>query len=325
MKAKAIRIKENGGPEMMELVEVELGQPGPGEAQVRHAACGLNYIDVYFRTGAYAQPLPAGLGMEGAGTVEAVGEGVTHLKPGDRVAYAGRPPGAYCEVRNMPAQFLVKLPDAISFETAAAMMLQGLTVEYLFNRTYPLKGGETILFHAAAGGVGLIASQWAKAIGVTMIGTAGSAEKAELARAHGCAHVINYKTENFAQRVKEITGGKGVPVVYDSIGQDTFTGSLDCLQPLGTMVSFGSASGPVPPFNIAELANRGSLYITRPTLFSHITTRVTLEAMAANLFAMVTSGKVKIEINQRYALKDVAQAHRDLEGRKTTGSTILLP
>jgi NADPH2:quinone reductase len=325
MKAKAIRIKQNGGPEMMELVEVELGQPGPGEALVRHAACGLNYIDVYFRTGAYAQPLPAGLGMEGAGSVEAVGEGVTHVKPGDRVAYAGRPPGAYSEARNMPAQFLVKLPDAISFETAAAMMLQGLTVEYLFNRTYPLKGGETILFHAAAGGVGLIASQWAKAIGVTMIGTAGSAEKAELARAHGCAHVINYKTENFAERVKEITGGRGVPVVYDSIGADTFTGSLDCLQPLGMMVSFGSASGPVPPFSLAELANRGSLYITRPTLFSHITKRETLESMANNLFAMVTSGKVKIEINQRYALKDVGQAHLDLEARKTTGSTILLP
>lgn len=325
MKAKAIRIKQNGGPEVMELVDVELGQPGPGEALVRHAACGLNYIDVYFRTGAYPQPLPAGLGMEGAGTVEAVGEGVTHIKPGDRVAYAGRPPGAYAEARNMPAQFLVKLPDAISFETAAAMMLQGLTVEYLFNRTYPLKGGETILFHAAAGGVGLIACQWAKAIGVTMIGTVGSEEKAELARAHGCAHVINYKTENFAERVKQITGGRGVPVVYDSIGKDTFTGSLDCLQPLGMMVSFGSASGPVPPFSIAELANRGSLYITRPTLFSHITKRETLDEMANNLFAMVTSGKVKIEINQRYALKDVAKAHTDLEARKTTGSTILLP
>lgn len=325
MKAKAIRIKQNGGPEVMELVDVEIGQPGPGEALVRHAACGLNYIDVYFRTGAYPQPLPAGLGMEGAGTVEAVGEGVTHIKPGDRVAYAGRPPGAYAEARNMPAQFLVKLPDAISFEAAAAMMLQGLTVEYLFNRTYPLKGGETILFHAAAGGVGLIASQWAKAIGVTMIGTAGSAEKAELARAHGCAHVINYKTENFVERVKEITGGKGVPVVYDSIGKDTFIGSLDCLQPLGMMVSFGSASGPVPPFSLAELANRGSLYITRPTLFSHITKRETLEAMTKNLFDMVTSGKVKIEINQRYALKDVAQAHTDLESRKTTGSTILIP
>ena len=323
--SKAIRISKNGGTEVMEYVDVEVGNPGPGEARVRHAACGLNYIDVYFRTGAYAQQLPAGLGMEGAGTVEAVGEGVTHVKPGDRVAYAGRPPGAYCEVRNMPAAFLLKLPEAIGFETAAAMMLQGLTVEYLFNRTFPLKGGDTILFHAAAGGVGLIACQWAKAIGVTMIGTAGSEEKAELARAHGCAHVINYKTENFTQRVKEITGGKGVPVVYDSIGADTFTGSLDCLAPLGMMVSFGSASGPVPPFSLAELANRGSLYITRPTLFSHITNRATLEAMAANLFSMVESGKIKIEINQRYALKDVAQAHIDLESRKTTGSTILIP
>ncbi|WP_151448364.1 quinone oxidoreductase family protein [Lacisediminimonas profundi] len=322
---KAIRITRNGGPEVMEYVDVELGQPGPGEALVRHAACGLNYIDVYFRTGLYKQPLPAGLGMEGAGTVEAVGEGVTHVKPGDRVAYAGRPPGAYAEARTMPAAFLVKLPDSISFETAAAMMLQGYTVEYLFNRTFPLKGGETILFHAAAGGVGLIACQWAKAIGVTVIGTVGSDEKAAVAKAHGCAHVINYKTENFVERVKEITGGRGVPVVYDSIGADTFTGSLDCLSPLGMMVSFGSASGPVPAFTLNELANRGSLYITRPTLFSHITKRETLESMAANLFAMVESGKVKIEINQRYALKDVAQAHIDLESRKTTGSTILLP
>ncbi|MDB5797337.1 MAG: quinone oxidoreductase [Paucimonas sp.] len=323
--SKAIRISKNGGPEVMEYVDVEVGRPGPGEAQVRHAAVGLNYIDVYFRTGAYAQPLPAGLGMEGAGTVEAVGPGVTHVKPGDRVAYAGRPPGAYSEVRNMPAAFLLKLPQAISFDTAAAMMLQGLTVEYLFNRTFPLKGGETILFHAAAGGVGLIACQWAKAIGVNLIGTVGSDEKGELAKSHGCAHVINYKTEDFVARVKEITGGRGVPVVYDSIGADTFIGSLDCLSPLGTMVSFGSASGPVPPFSLNELASRGSLYVTRPTLFSHITKRETLESMAANLFGMVESGKVKIEINQRYALKDVAQAHIDLESRKTTGSTILLP
>ncbi len=323
--SKAIHITRNGGPEVMEYVDVEVGQPGPGEALVRHAACGLNYIDVYFRTGMYPQPLPAGLGMEGAGTVEAVGPGVTHIAAGDRVAYAARPPGAYAEARTMPANFLVKLPDAISFETAAAMMLQGFTVEYLFNRTFPLKGGETILFHAAAGGVGLIACQWAKAIGVTMIGTVGSDEKGEIAKAHGCAHVINYKTENFSQRVKEITGGRGVPVVYDSIGADTFIGSLDSLAPLGMMVSFGSASGPVPAFTLNELVNRGSLYITRPTLFSHITKRDTLEAMAANLFGMVESGKVKIEINQRYALKDVAQAHIALESRQTTGSTILLP
>ena len=322
---KAIRIFKTGGPEVMEYVDVDVGEPGPGEARIRHAACGLNYIDVYFRTGLYPQPLPAGLGMEGAGVVEAVGDGVAHVKPGDRVAYAGRPPGSYAELRTMPASILVKLPDAIGFETAAAMMLQGLTVQYLFKRTFPLHGGETILFHAAAGGVGLIACQWAKALGVTMIGTVGSDEKGELAKAHGCAHVINYNKEDFVERVKQITGGKGVPVVYDSIGKDTFIGSLDCLSPLGMMVSFGSASGPVPPFGLNELASRGSLFITRPTLFTYTSTRSNLEAMSADLFAMVESGKVKIEINQRYALKDAAQAHRDLELRKTTGSTILIP
>jgi NADPH2:quinone reductase len=322
---KAIRMFRNGGPEVMEFVDVEVGAPGPGEAQVRHAAIGLNYIDVYYRTGLYPQPLPAGLGMEGAGVVEAVGEGVTHLRVGDRVAYAARPPGAYAEVRNMPASALVNLPDAIDFDTAAAMMLQGLTVQYLFRRTFPLRGGETILFHAAAGGVGLIACQWAKALGVTMIGTVGSEEKAELAKAHGCIHTINYNKENFVERVKEITGGKGVPVVYDSIGKDTFTGSLDCLSPLGMMVSFGSASGPVPPFTLNELASRGSLFVTRPTVFTYTAKREDLDAMAADLFDMVQNKKVKIEINQRYALKDVAQAHRDLESRKTTGSTILIP
>ncbi|HSY28341.1 MAG TPA: quinone oxidoreductase, partial [Burkholderiaceae bacterium] len=238
---KAIRIVETGGPEVMKLVEVEVGKPGPGEARVRHVACGLNYIDVYFRTGLYPQPLPAGLGMEASGVVEAVGSDVTHVKAGDRVAYAGRPPGAYSEARVMPAAILVKLPDAIDFESAAGMMLQGMTVQYLFRRTFPLYGGETILFHAAAGGVGLIACQWARALGVTMIGTVGSEEKAALAKAHGCTHVINYNTQDFVAEVKEITGGKGVPVVYDSIGNDTFTGSLDCLSPLGTMVSFGSA------------------------------------------------------------------------------------
>ncbi len=322
---KAIRIFKTGGPEVMEYVEIEVGEPGPGEARVRQAACGLNYIDVYFRTGLYPQPLPAGLGMEGAGVVEAIGAGVTHLKPGDRVAYAGRPPGAYAEVRTMPASVLVRLPDAIGFDTAAAMMLQGLTVQYLFHRTFALRGGETILFHAAAGGVGLIACQWAKALGVTMIGTVGSDEKGALAKTHGCAHVINYNQENFVERVKEITGGKGVPVVYDSIGNDTFTGSLDCLSPLGTMVSFGSASGPVPPFGLNELASRGSLFITRPTLFTHTARREDLDAMAADLFGMVESGKVVIDINQRYALQDVGQAHSDLEARKTTGSTILIP
>ncbi|HJV79512.1 quinone oxidoreductase [Noviherbaspirillum sp.] len=323
--AKAIRINAVGGPEVMEYVDVEVGEPGPGEVRVRQAACGLNYIDVYFRTGAYPQPLPAGLGMEGAGTVEAVGAGVTHVKVGDRVAYAGRPTGAYAEARVMPASILVKLPDGIDFETAAAMMLQGLTVQYLFHRTFPLHGGETILFHAAAGGVGLIACQWARALGVTMIGTVGSDEKAALAKAHGCAHTINYNKENFVERVKEITGGKGVPVVYDSIGKDTFTGSLDCLSPLGMMVSFGSASGPVPPFSLNELASRGSLFITRPSLFAYAAKREDLDKMAADLFNMVLSKKVRIEVNQRYALKDVAQAHRDLEARKTTGSTILLP
>jgi NADPH:quinone reductase len=323
--AKAIRMFRTGGPEVMEYVDVEVGEPGPGEARVRHAACGLNYIDVYFRTGAYPQPLPAGLGMEGAGVVEGVGAGVAHVKPGDRVAYASRPPGAYAEVRNMPAAVLLKLPDAIGFETGAAMMLQGLTVQYLFRRTFPLRGGETILFHAAAGGVGLIACQWARALGVTMIGTVGSDQKGELAKAHGCTHVINYNKENFVERVREITGGKGVPVVYDSIGKDTFTGSLDCLSPLGMMVSFGSASGPVPPFGLQELASRSSLFITRPTLFSYAAGREDLEAMAADLFEVVQSGKVRIEINQRYALKDVAQAHIDLESRKTTGSSILLP
>ncbi|SNS41107.1 NADPH2:quinone reductase [Noviherbaspirillum humi] len=322
---KAIRIAANGGPEVLEYVDVEVGEPGPGEIRVRHKACGLNYIDVYFRTGLYPQPLPAGLGMEGAGIVEAVGQGVSHLKTGDRVAYASRPPGAYAEARVMNAAYVVKLPEGIDFETGAAMMLQGLTVQYLFRRTFPLRGGETILFHAAAGGVGLIASQWARAIGVTMIGTVGSDEKAELAKAHGCAHVINYNTENFVERVKEITGGKGVPVVYDSIGKDTFIGSLDCLAPLGMMVSFGNASGPVPPFSVNELASRGSLFITRPSLFNYIAKREDLDVMANDLFSMVLSHKIKIGINQRYALKDVAQAHRDLESRKTTGSTILIP
>jgi len=322
---KAIRINQVGGPDVMEYVDVEVGDPGPGEARVRQAACGLNYIDIYFRTGLYPQPLPGGLGMEGAGMVVAVGEGVTHVKPGDRVAYTGRPPGAYAEERVVSAAILVKLPDAIDFETAAAMMLRGLTVQYLFRRTFPLKGGETILFHAAAGGVGLIACQWARALGVTMIGTVGSDEKAAVAKANGCAHTINYNKENFVERVREITGGKGVPAVYDSIGKDTFIGSLDCLSPLGTMVSFGNASGPVPPFSLTELASRGSLFITRPSLFSYAATREDLDAMAADLFGMVVSGKVKIDINQRYALKDVAQAHRDLEARKTTGSTILLP
>jgi len=322
---KAIRINRFGGPEVMELVDVELGPPGPGEAQVRHEAIGLNFIDVYHRTGLYPQPLPAGLGMEGAGVVEAVGEGVIEVQVGDRVAYAGRPIGSYAQARNMPAAQLVVLPEKIGFDTAAAMMLQGLTVQYLLHRTVALKAGDTILFHAAAGGVGLIACQWAKVMGVTLIGTVGSEEKAALATEHGAHHVINYNKENFTERVKEITGGKGVTAVYDSIGKDTFIGSLDCLRPLGTMVSFGNASGPVPPFSLTELANRGSLFITRPSMMAYLSTREELEAATKSLFGVVGSGEVKIEVRQRYALADVAQAHTELEARKTTGSSILLP
>ncbi|MYM38656.1 quinone oxidoreductase family protein [Duganella qianjiadongensis] len=322
---KVIRINRVGGPEVMELVDVELGPPGPGEAQVRQHAIGINFIDVYFRTGLYPQPLPGGLGMEGAGVVEAIGEGVTEVKVGDRVAYAGRPIGAYAEARNMPASQLLVLPDNVDFDTAAAMMLQGLTVQYLFHRTVPLKAGDTILFHAAAGGVGLIACQWAKLLGVTLIGTVGSDEKAELATRNGAHHVINYNKENFTTRVREITGGKGVTAVYDSIGKDTFIGSLDCLRPLGTMVSFGNASGPVDPFSLSELANRGSLFVTRPSLMAYMSTRAELETAAKSLFGVVASGEVKIDVRQRYALADVGRAHTELEARKTTGSSILLP
>lgn len=325
MMAKAIRMTRTGGPEVLEYVDVEVGEPGPGEARVRQHAIGLNFIDVYFRTGLYPMPLPSGLGQEGAGVVEAVGEGVSHLRPGDRVAYAGRPNGAYSEVRIMPADILVKLPDAIDFETAAAMMLQGLTVQYLFSSTYKLQPGQTILFHAAAGGVGLIACQWARALGVNLIGTVGSKEKGELALAHGAAHVINYNEEDIVARVLEITGGKKVPVVYDSVGKDTFIRSLDCLQPRGLMVSFGNSSGAVPPFSLNELASRNSLYITRPSLGAYAASRPELEAMAADLFDMVGSGKVKIDINQRFPLAEAAQAHIALEARRTTGSTILLP
>jgi NADPH2:quinone reductase len=324
----AIRIHETGGPEVMRWEEVGAGETAPlqpGEASIRHAAVGLNFIDIYHRSGLYPLPLPSGLGLEGAGVVEAVGSAVTDLKPGDRVAYAGGPPGAYAEVRNIPADRLVKLPDSIDFRTAAAMMLQGMTAQYLLRRTYRVQPGDTILIQAAAGGVGLIVCQWAKALGATVIGTVGSDEKAALAKAHGCDHPILYTRENFVARVKEITNGEGVPVVYDSIGKDTFAGSLDCLRPMGMMVTFGNASGPVPPVDTLELSKRGSLFLTRPSLFTYVAKRSDLLATAQELFDVVTSGKVKIEVNQTYALKDAAQAHIDLAARKTTGSTILLP
>jgi NADPH2:quinone reductase len=321
----AIRIHETGGPEVLRWEEVAVPAPAANEATVRHHAVGLNFIDIYHRTGLYALPLPSGIGMEGAGVVEAVGTGVTDLKPGDRVAYAGGPVGAYAEVRNIPADRLVPLPDAIDFKTGAAMMLQGLTAQYLLRRTYRVQPGDTILIHAAAGGVGLIVCQWAKALGATVIGTVSSDQKAALARSHGCDHAIVYTREDFAGRVREITGGEGVPVVYDSIGKDTFTGSLDCLRPLGMMVTFGNASGPVPPLDLLELSKRGSLFITRPTLFGYSAKRSDLLAMAAELFDVVVSGQVRIEVNQTYPLKDAAQAQIDLAARKTTGSTVLLP
>lgn len=321
----AIRIHETGGPEVLCWEEVGAGETAPNEARVRHAAVGLNFIDIYHRSGLYPLPLPSGLGLEGAGVVEAVGSAVTDLRPGDRVAYAGGPPGAYAEVRNIPADRLVKLPDAIDFRTAAAMMLQGMTAQYLLRRTYRVQPGDTILIQAAAGGVGLIVCQWAKALGATVIGTVSSDEKAALAQAHGCDHPIIYTRENFVARVREITQGEGVPVVYDSIGKDTFTGSLDCLRPLGMMVTFGNASGPVPPVDTLELSKRGSLFLTRPTLFTYVAKRSDLLATAQELFDVVAVGKVKIEVNQTYALKDAAQAHIDLAARKTTGSTVLLP
>ncbi|MCG2591973.1 quinone oxidoreductase [Ramlibacter sp. XY19] len=324
--SKAVQIRQNGGPEEMELVDVEVGQPGPGQVRIRHKAIGLNFIDVYQRTGLYKLPMPLTLGMEGSGIVEAVGEGVTHLKAGDRAAYASNPPGSYSEVRVMPATCVCKLPDAISFETGAAMMLKGLTAQYLLKRTLPqggLKAGDHVLFHAAAGGVGLIAVQWAKALGLQLIGTAGSDEKCALAKSLGAAHVINYSKEDFAARVKEITGGKGVKVVYDSVGNDTWDKSLDCLQPFGLMASFGNASGPVPPFAPGILGAKGSLYVTRQTLFTHISTRETTQQMADDLFEAVTSGKVQIRIDQTFPLVQVREAHKALEARKTTGCTIL--
>ncbi len=322
---KAIRIHEVGGPEVLRWEEVEVGAPGPGEVHLRQRAVGLNFIDVYHRTGLYPLPLPTTLGLEGAGVVAAVGAGVDDLQPGDRVAYAGGPPGGYAEERLIPAHRLVKLPDGIGERQAAAMMLQGMTAQYLLRRTCPVQKGDAILIHAAAGGVGLIACQWASHLGATVIGTVGSAAKAELARAHGCHYPILYREEDFVARTREITGGAGVRVVYDSIGRDTFLNSLDCLQPLGMLVNFGQSSGPVASFDPGLLAAKGSLFLTRPSLMAYTAKRGELLATAADLFAVVISGAVRIEVNQTYPLRDTAQAHRDLEGRKTTGSTVLLP
>lgn len=321
---KAIRFHKTGGPEVMQWEDVEVGAPGPGQVRLKATAIGLNYLDTYHRTGLYPLPLPSGIGMEGAGVITALGEGVSGFAVGDRVAYASIL-GSYAEERLAPADKLVKLPDSVSDNVAAAIMLKGMTAEYLLLRTFKVKPGDTILWHAAAGGVGLIACQWAKHLGATVIGTVGSDEKAALAKAHGCDHVINYSTENFVERVKEITGGKGVPVVYDSVGKSTWPASLDCLQPLGMMVSFGNASGPIPPVEAGLLSAKGSLFFTRPTLMTYVARREWLEASAAALFDVVGKGIVKIEINQTYALKDAVQAHIDLEARKTTGSTILLP
>ncbi|MFN3547258.1 MAG: quinone oxidoreductase family protein [Mesorhizobium sp.] len=323
---KAIRIHTHGGPEVLTFEDVEIGEPGAGEARIRHTAIGVNYLDTYFRTGLYPAPggLPLTAGNEAAGVVEAVGPGVDSLKPGDRVAYAS-PIGAYCEARVMPVATLVKLPDTVSDEQAAGMMLKGMTAEYLLRRTFAVKPGDTILYHAAAGGVGLLVGQWAKHLGATVIGTASNADKIALAKAHGYDHVIDYSSKNFVEEVKAITGGKMCDVVYDSVGKDTFPGSLDCLRPRGLFVSFGQSSGPIPPFNLGILSQKGSLYATRPTLFTYVATRGDLETCANALFDVVGKGIVTVEVNQRYALKDAARAHADLEGRKTTGTSILLP
>ncbi|WP_273727710.1 quinone oxidoreductase [Brucella gallinifaecis] len=321
----AIRVHQTGGPEVLQYEQIEIGEPGAGEAKVRHEAIGLNFIDVYFRTGLYkAAQMPFTPGNEGAGIVVAVGSGVENLQVGDRVAYAATP-GSYAEERILPADRLVKVPDGIELKTAAAMMLKGMTAQYLLRQTFVVKPGDTILFHAAAGGVGLIAGQWAKHLGATVIGTAGSDEKIALAKAHGYDHVINYRTENFVERVKELTGGEGVNVVYDSVGRDTYMGSLDVLKPLGMFACFGQSSGVIPPFDLNLLAQKGSLFATRPTLFHYVAKRSDLEKTANALFDVVASGAVKIEINQTYALKDVRKAHEDLESRKTTGASVLLP
>ncbi len=323
---QVVRIAQPGGVEVMRLEDVALGAPGPGEVRIRQAFCGLNYIDIYHRSGVYPLPMPSGLGMEASGVVEAVGEGVSHLAEGDRVAYASQPVGAYATARVMPARCVVRLPESISLETGAAMMLKGLTVQYLLRKTLPQGGlhpGDTVLFHAAAGGVGLIACQWARHLGLTLIGTAGSDEKCELARQHGAAHAINYRRENFAERVRELTEGRGVKVVYDSVGADTWAGSIACLSTFGLMVSFGNASGVVPPISLSSLS-AASLYVTRPVLFAHLATRESTQTMAEDLFQVVGSGAVRIPIGQRYALADVQQAHRELEARTTTGSGLLV-
>lgn len=320
---KAIRIHQHGGPEVMKWEDIDVPAPGPGEVQLRHTAVGLNFIDTYHRSGLYQLPMPAIFGGEGAGQVIAVGPNVTEFKPGDRVTYGNAPPGAYAETRNIPAHRLLKLPAGITDAQAASMMLKGLTAQYLLRRTYRVAKGDTILVHAAAGGVGLILCQWAKHLGATVIGTAGDDAKAKLARDHGADHVIPYRTANFAEEVRKLTNGVGVPVVYDGVGKDTFAGSLDCLRSLGMMVSYGNASGAVPPFAISQLAAKGSLFLTRPTLGHYVAKREDLVANAQELFDVVTTGAVKINVNQTYALKDAAQAHRDLEARKTTGSTVL--
>jgi len=321
---QAVRIHETGGPEVMRLEDVEVPPPGPGMVTVANRAIGLNFIDTYHRSGTYPLPLPTGIGLEGAGVVEAVGEGVD-LRPGDRVAYCSAGFGAYAEALSLPAARLVPIPDGVDFEQAAAVMLKGQTTEYLLQRTYSLKRGDTCLFHAAAGGVGLVFGQWANSIGATVIGTVGSDEKAALAAAHGYHHVINYRTENVLERVLEITGGEKLPVVYDGVGKDTFETSLDCLRPRGLMVSFGNASGLPAPLDLQGLSVRGSLYVTRPTLFTYTATTEELRQSSADLFTRVLAGDIRIEIGQRYALADIQQAHRDLEGRKTSGSTVILP
>ena len=321
-----VRVDQHGAADAMYVTELPVGDPGPGEIRIRHHACGLNFIDVYQRSGVYQLPMPLSLGMEAAGVVEAVGEGVTHLKAGDRAAYASAPPGSYCELRVMPAKTVCKLPDAISFETGAAMMLKGLTVQYLLVRTSPqggLRAGDTIVWHAAAGGVGLIAVQWAKALGLRVIGTAGGPDKCELAKRHGADEMIDYHREDVVARVRELTGGKGVKIVFDSVGKDTFDRSLDCLAPFGLLAAFGNASGAIPPFDILTLSRKGSLYVTRPTLGTH--TKEHLAEMARDLFAVVASGKVKIDVQQRYPLAEAGRAHAELEGRKTTGASVLIP